>query len=90
MTTHPVNTCVTRSFTSLCLGSGITHRDVGNADIAGANICPCRNDGIPQTWVHDERSLSWESVNDAGYHAVSEKPTADVFFVPFVLFVDNA
>jgi len=27
---------------------------------------------------------------NAGYDAVSEKPTADVFFVPFVLFVDNA
>jgi len=90
MTTHPVNTCVTRSFTSLSLGSGITHRDVGNADIAGANTCPCRNYGIPQTWVYDVRRLSWESVNDAGYDAVSEKPTADVFFVPFVLFVDNA
>jgi len=40
----------------MALGSGITHRDVGNADIAGANICPCRNDelgkfvGIPQGW----------------------------------------
>jgi len=39
----------------MALGSGITHRDVGNADIAGANICPCRNDepgkfvGIPQS-----------------------------------------
>jgi len=46
------------------VGSGITHRDVGNADIAGANICPCQNDGIPQTWVYDVRSLSWESVNE--------------------------
>jgi len=27
---------------------------------------------------------------NARYDAVSEKPTADVFFVPFVLFVDNA
>jgi len=63
---------------------------VGNADIAGANICPCQNDGIPQTWVYDVRSLSWESVMNARYDAVSEKPTADVFFVPFVLFVDNA
>ena len=39
-------------FTSLCLGSGITHRDVGNADIAGANICPCRNPGVSQALVY--------------------------------------
>jgi len=30
----------------MALDSGITHRDVGNADIAGANICPCRNDEV--------------------------------------------
>ena len=24
-----------------CSTSCMTHRDVGNADIAGANICPC-------------------------------------------------
>jgi len=40
----------------MALGSGITHRDVGNADIAGANICPCRNDGVSQTRVYKDES----------------------------------
>jgi len=87
MTTHPINTCVTRSFTSLCLGSGITHREVGNADIAGANICPCQNDGIPQTWVYDVRSLSWESVKECRVCRRQRETYSGCFFV---LFVDNA
>ena len=37
MTTHPINTWVTRSFTSLRLGSGITHREVAAA-IAPDNL----------------------------------------------------
>ena len=41
-----------QSFTSMCPDSDITHKDVGNADIAGANICPCQNDDVPQTLVY--------------------------------------
>jgi len=31
---------------------------VGNADIAGANICPCQNDGVSQILVYNDESSS--------------------------------
>jgi len=40
----------------MALDTGITHRDVGNADIAGANICPCRYDDSGTVVYNDESS----------------------------------
>jgi hypothetical protein len=47
-----------RKLPSMAQDTGITHKDVGNADIAGANICPCRYDASGILVYNDEsRSL---------------------------------